>query len=49
MAQVWQLLYGELAHVFGGYGLEDKVKPYHHILMNKSFNSFLESLYARDE
>lgn len=46
MVQVWQLLYGELALEFGGYGPEDEVKPYHHILMNKSFDSFLESLYV---
>lgn len=51
--QVWRLLYGELAYEFSGYDDDDDENKeggyYFHVLVNESFDAFLESLYAVEE
>ncbi|MGC1181385.1 SMI1/KNR4 family protein [Legionella sp.] len=51
--QVWRLLYGELAYEFSGYydddDEEEEENYYCHVLVNDSFDVFLESLYAIEE
>lgn len=48
--QVWQLFYGELAYELSRYDSEeDETRPYYHMLVNESFDSFMESLYALAE
>lgn len=47
-AQVWRLLYGELAYEFSGYDDEDE-SDYCYVFINESFDVFLESLYAVEE
>ena len=41
--QVWRLFYGELAYEFSDYNGERCL--YYHLLINESFDAFLESLY----
>lgn len=50
--QVWRLLYGELASEFSGFDDDDDENEesyYCHVLINESFDAFLESLYAVEE
>ena len=47
--QVWRLLYGEMAYEFSDYDDDDENEEegyYFHVLVNESFDAFLESLYA---